>query len=455
MDIVLLVIGVALLAAVVALLAAVTRSMRGAGAAESPELVAERHANEIDRVRHEEAQERARLQQEDAERRAQLAERCAAAETSAQELRAQVQLLRDELEKVRAGHKAEAEARQEQERRESKVLQALAPVRETLGLMQGKVTQMEAQRQAQYGALSEQLTQARSAEEHLRVTTESLAGALRSNTVRGAWGEAQLRRLVEVAGLTQYVDFELQQSITSDAGGGRPDMVIRLPGDKSIAVDSKAPMAAYLEASEIPFTATGEEGARRKRLLDDHVKAVRGHIDALGRKRYWEGLQPSPEFVVAFIPSESLLSAALEADPALLDYSFEKHVALASPVNLWAVLKTVAYTWQEQAVTGEARALFQLGTQLYDRLATLAGHADRLRKSLQSTVEHYNKFANSLESRVLVTARRFPGIDETKLLPQAAVIEESPRMLTAPELDPGSAAERERPALPAPVIPAE
>ena len=178
------------------------------------------------------------------------------------------------------------------------------------------------------------------------------------------------------------------------------------------------------------------EGARRKELITRHVRAVRSHIDALAKKTYWEGLDASPEFVIAFIPSESLLSSALEADPALLDYAFGKRVALASPVNLWAVLKTVAFTWQQQAVSDEAKKLFDLGNTLYQRIGTLAGHAEGLRKAIERTVDSYNKFANSLESRVLVTARQFPGIDETKisLLTAPAAVHEQPRRLTAPEV---------------------
>jgi DNA recombination protein RmuC len=213
-------------------------------------------------------------------------------------------------------------------------------------------------------------------------------------------------------------------------------MVIRLPGDKAIAVDAKVPLDAYLEASAIPLTAQGAEGARRRVLLDKHVKAVRAHVDALAKKTYWAGLPSSPEFVVCFVPSESLLAAALEEDPALLDYAFGKRVALASPVNLWAVLKTVAYTWTQQDVSQEARALFELGNQLYERLGGLAKHADDLRRAIERTVDSYNSFAGSLETRVLVSARRFPGIDQTKLdaLAEPAVIQKAPRRLTAPEL---------------------
>ncbi|WP_354002888.1 DNA recombination protein RmuC [Microbacterium elymi] len=273
-------------------------------------------------------------------------------------------------------------------------------------------------------------------EESLRATTESLAGALRSGSTRGVWGETQLRRVVEAAGLTRYVDFETQTSISSDAGAGRPDMVIRLPGEKSLAVDAKVPLDAYLDASAIPLTAQGDELARRRSLIDKHVKAVRSHVDALAKKAYWAGLDSSPEFVICFIPSESLLAAALEADPSLLDYAFGKRVALASPVNLWAVLKTVALTWTQQDVSQEARRLFDLGNELYGRLSALASHADDLRRAIERTVDSYNRFVGSLESRVLVTARRFPGIDQTKLdaLAEPAVIEATTRRLTAPEL---------------------
>ncbi len=332
--------------------------------------------------------------------------------------------------------RADQTAREERERREQAVLRALAPVRETLQTMQSKVDELERDRQEQFGTLAEQLRRAQESDDALRLTTESLASALRSGATRGVWGETQLRRVVEAAGLTRYVDFDTQASITSDAGAGRPDMIIRLPGDKALAVDAKVPLDAYLEASAIPLTAQGAEGARRRALLDKHVKAVRAHVDSLAKKTYWAGLPSSPEFVVCFVPSESLLAAALEEDPSLLDYAFGKRVALASPVNLWAVLKTVAYTWTQQDVSQEARTLFALGNQLYERLGGLAGHAEELRRAIERTVESYNRFAGSLESRVLVSARKFPGIDETKLdaLAAPAAIEKSPRALTAPEL---------------------
>ena len=332
--------------------------------------------------------------------------------------------------------RADQAAREERDRRDQTVLRALDPVRETLDAMQRKVDGLERDRVEQYTALGEQLRLSREADEALRATTESLASAMRSGATRGVWGETQLRRVVEAAGLTRYVDFDLQTAITSDAGAGRPDMVVRLPGGKSLAVDAKVPLDAYLQASAIPVTAQGDDGTRRSALLTKHVRAVRAHVDALAKKAYWAGLTTSPEFVVCFLPSESLLASALDEDPALLDYAFTRRVALASPVNLWAVLKTVAFTWTQQDVSDEARTLFALGTELYERVGVLAGHASELRRSIEKTVDSYNKFAGSLETRVLVTARKFPGIDETKLDAVAvpAALDATTRRWTAPEM---------------------
>lgn len=365
-----------------------------------------------------------------------LRERLAAAEAARAGVQAQLDHQHALYRELAAQTRSDQAAREERERREQTVLRALAPVAESLQSMQSKVDELERERHAQFGSLAEQLRRAHESDEQLRATTESLASALRSGTTRGVWGETQLRRVVEAAGLTRYVDFDLQSQITTDSGAGRPDMIIRLPGDKAIAVDAKVPLDAYLEASTIPFTAQGAEAARRKALIEKHVKAVRAHVDALAKKTYWAGLSSSPEFVVCFVPSESLLAAALEEDPALLDHAFGKRVALASPVNLWAVLKTVAYTWTQQDVSREARTLFDLGTQLYERLGGLAMHADDLRRAIERTVESYNRFAGSLESRVLVSARKFPGIDQTKLdaLATPAAIEKTPRRLTSPEM---------------------
>ena len=338
----------------------------------------------------------------------------------------------------RAAEQARAKAQDDADRRrreqdEHRVLTALAPVQETLRSMQGKVSELEQQRAAQYGALEEQLLANRESTEQVRSTTASLAAALRNTSVRGAWGETQLRRLVEAAGLTNRVDFDMQVTTRSDDGVRRPDLVVRLPEGRCIAVDAKVPMAAFIEANEIPIGAIGAEAARRDALMQAHVKAVRAHIDALAAKGYWTDFH-SPEFVVAFLPSESLLSAALAADPSLLEYSFSKRVALASPVNLWAVLKTVAYTWTQQALTEDAHRLFLLSRTLYDRLATLASRAEKLRGAIERTVTSYNEFAATLESRVLVTGRQISRMDESKILGEALPLDAQPRTFTAPEL---------------------
>ncbi len=367
---------------------------------------------------------------------ARLEARAAAAQAERDTYAEQLDRQRDIQRELGAQARLDQAARDERERREQAVLRALAPVQESLQAMQSKVELLERERSEQFGSVAEQLRLGRETDEALRSTTESLAGALRSSAARGVWGETQLRRIVESAGLTRYVDFELQANISSDSGAGRPDLIVRLPGEKALAIDAKVPLESYLEASAIPVTAQGDQARRRKTLMASHVKAVRSHIDALSKKAYWAGLRSSPEFVVCFIPSESLLAAALDEDPALLDYAFSRRVALASPVNLWAVLKTVAYTWTQQDVSDEARRLFDLGNELYQRLSGLASHAGDLRRAIERTVESYNRFVGTLESRVLVTARKFPGIDETRLdavnAPEA--LEVGARRITAPEL---------------------
>jgi len=364
------------------------------------------------------------IRMSEAAARSTLAAELASAQATASGLREQLGL-----------HQRQSSESVERERVESKVLQALTPVQETLRTMQQKVTDLEHQRALQHGELSEQLRSATESEERLRSTAESLASALRSNSTRGVWGETQLRNVVQAAGLIERVDFDVQSSIHSDAGAGRPDMVIHLPGGKNIAVDAKVPFAAYLEASAIAVTATGEEGARREAFLKQHVRAVRAHIDALASKAYWAGLDASPELVIAFIPSESLVSSAMEADPGIMDYAFSKKVALASPVTLWSVLKTVAFSWQQDVLTDQAKTLFDLGKDLYSRLSTLSEHADKLRRSIDSTVNSYNQFANSLETRVLVTARKLNALDESKVLAETVLIENSPKQLTAIEFE--------------------
>lgn len=342
-------------------------------------------------------------------------------------LRAQLDLLQ--------AHYQELQAKQESE---NKILQTLIPVSEKLADMQKVVSEMERQRHEQHGQISQQLRAAIESDQLLRGTAEQLASALRSNNTRGVWGEVQLRRVVEAAGLIERVDFDVQSHISSDAGIGKPDMVIHLPGGKNIAVDAKVPFNAYLEASQIPFTATGEEAARRESLLKQHVTAVRAHVDALGKKAYWDGLAASPELVICFIPSEALISSAIEADPGLMDYAFSKKVALASPVTLWSVLKTVAFSWQQDVLTEDAAKLFDVGRELLQRLGTMAKHVETLGRSITSTVKGYNAFVGSLEGRVLPSAKKLNELGDSVVLDmEFERVEALPKDLTAPELTEG------------------
>jgi DNA recombination protein RmuC len=324
---------------------------------------------------------------------------------------------------------------------ENKILVQLAPVKQQLEQMQTVVAQLEKERSTQFASITEQLRNAVETDENLRKQTQQLAQALSSNSLRGVWGEAQLRKLVELAGLIKHADFSEQATISTEGGSGRADMVINLPGGKSLAIDSKVPFNSYQEASAISELATGEELARRKRLIEEHVKAVRKHIDDLGTKAYWTGLASSPDFVVCFVPSESLLSAALEADPAILEYAFKKNVALASPVSLFSVLKTINYIWRQNADESQVRAMIKLGKELYERVGKVAQVADKLGRSLNATVKDYNAFVSSLESRMLVTARKLNDLDENELgieeLSSPKVLEESASSITAKELEAG------------------
>jgi DNA recombination protein RmuC len=310
----------------------------------------------------------------------------------------------------------------DQQARDARVVAELTPIKEVLHQMTVKVNAMENEQKQQHGLITQQLTDSRRAGDDLRATTESLASALRSNNVKGQWGEAQLRRIVEVAGLLEFVDFSTQETTSTEGGKIRPDMTIRLPGGRTILVDAKVPFTAYLEASQIPPTATGEQGAQRDKLLKDHVKALRAHIDNLSGKAYWDGFDGASEFVVAFVPSESLLSVALELDPTILEYAFTKRVALASPVNLWAVLKTVAYSWRQQVAAEQVTEIIKLGQELYKRVGVVAGHADSLRAALDKAVKSYNEFAGSLERNMLTTAKKFPGMDPNVTLKEVPAI---------------------------------
>ncbi|MFB2556566.1 DNA recombination protein RmuC [Herbiconiux liangxiaofengii] len=351
-----------------------------------------------------------------------------------EQYRAQIGTLHERIADLQGQLTAVAEAEKTRKREDSQVLVALSPVQQSLKEMQAKVVELETQRQQQHGELSQQLKSATESEERLRSTAETLASALRSNSTRGVWGETQLRSVVEAAGLIEHVDFDVQTSVVSDTGAGRPDMVVHLPGGKNIAVDAKVPFGAYLEASAIPVSATGAEGDRREQLMKKHVAALKAHIVALGAKGYWNGLESSPELVIAFIPSESLVSGAMEADPTIMDFAFSRKVALASPVTLWSILKSVALSWQQEVLTEDARKLFDLSKELYTRLGTTAQHIDKLGNTIERSVKDYNAFIGSLERKVYPTARKLASLNSENLFPERAAIEEAPREITGREL---------------------
>ena len=295
--------------------------------------------------------------------------------------------------------------------KENKLLLALAPVKENLTKMEEAMGKLETERVTQFTSLNEAIKQAVESDAALRRETQMLSNALSSNTMRGVWGEAQLRKLVELAGLVKHADFTEQT--TNDTG--RADMIITLPGGKSLAIDSKVPYNSYQEASQISELATGAEADRRKQLMQAHVKAVKKHIDDLAGKAYWKGLAASPDFVICFIPSESLLSAALAEDATLLEYAFGKNVAVASPVSLFSVLKTINFIWRQNVDETQVRAMIKLGRELYERVGKVAELADKLGRSIMGTVKDYNAFVKSLESRMIVTARKLNNLDENEL----------------------------------------
>jgi DNA recombination protein RmuC len=328
--------------------------------------------------------------------------------------------------------------REQRDREESRLIAELAPVKDRLEQMQISVKALEKERTEQFGTIQEQLKNAIASDDQLRKTTQALSQALSSNSIRGVWGETQLRKLVELAGLIKHADFSEQATFSTDSGSGRADLIINLPGGKSLAIDSKVPFNSYQEASAISELAEGDDARRRAELIAAHVKAMKVHVDALSGKEYWTGLNASPDFVIAFVPSESLLSAALDADPALLEYAFKKNVALASPVSLFSVLKTINYIWRQNADEGSVRTMIKLGKELYERIGKIAEHAEKLGRSITSTVKDYNVFISSLESRVLVTARKLNDLDENQLgteeIISPAPLESAPDSITASEL---------------------
>jgi DNA recombination protein RmuC len=383
----------------------------------------------------------AQVRQSETSARAEVEAQLAAARASVDGLNRELIGMREQLKRVLDQHAQEAKAREAAGAAESKVLQQMAPITKTLDDMHRKVADLEKQRATQHGEIAEQIKVTRETAEQSRAAASQLAAALSNNATRGAYGETQLRSVVESAGMVRHVDFLTQETVQTESGGRRPDMVINLPGGKQMAVDAKMPLADYLREGGVDV-----DDARRKQLLGQHTKAVKTHIDALAAKSYWSGLSASPEFTIAFIGNDAALNAALDVDPSLMEYAFGKGIVLATPANLWSLLKTVAFTWQQDALTEDAKALFDLGKQLYERISTMAGHVTKLGRSIETSVNDYNKFVSSLETRVLVTARKLDAVDGSKLIPAPREIDEQPRRIVADEFT-AALGEVERPEL--------
>jgi DNA recombination protein RmuC len=325
--------------------------------------------------------------------------------------------------------KYQSEAKGDLEQRQKAVENIISPLKETLEKYAQQVQFMEASRQQAYGSLTQYLETMAATEQRLQAETGNLVKALRAPQVRGRWGELTLRRVAELAGMSEHCDFIEQESINLEEGRLRPDMIVRLPNKKWVVVDSKSPLQAYLDSLEAP---TEEE---RKIKLRDHARQIQVHMQKLSSKSYWDQFPEAPEFVVLFLPGENFFSAALEQNPNLIEEGINQKVILSTPTTLITLLRAVAYGWRQEALAENAQAISELGKTLYERLVKMAMHFAELGKQLDRSVHSYNEALGSLESRVLVTARRFKelGISSKAPVPDLGPLEKSIRNLQSPE----------------------
>lgn len=327
--------------------------------------------------------------------------------------------------------KFQESAKGDLEKRQQSITEMVTPMKESLNKLDLGLRQLEKDRKGDQQQMHEQLRSLVETEKQLRHETASLVKALRSPIARGRWGEIQLKRVVELAGMLNHCDFTEQNHQEDDEGRLRPDLIVHLPGGRQVIVDAKAPLEAYLEAIH-----TQDENVREQKLKD-HARQVRQHVVALSKKAYWERFHPTPEFVVLFLPAETFFSAALEYDPSLIEVGVEQGVILATPTTLIALLRSVSYGWKQESLSRHAEELEQLGQELYKRMVDMCGHFTRTGRSLGGAVESFNKAMGSLESRVLVSARKFKEFGATSSaidLDPIDLVERIPRELQLPEL---------------------